>query len=311
MALKSMTGFARAEGQLNGTSWAFELRSVNGRGLDVRFRLPPGHDQIEARSREIVQRRLARGSVNVNLEIDRAASVPVIKLNETALAQVIAAADRVRTLTGAAPATVEGLLAIRGVLENVEPAECAEAEEARQAALLDGLSVARTALVGAEKAVLSPGLRPGDAGWVIARHGALYAAEEGYDQRFEVLVAGIVVDFVTRAAAGRRGEAAILARTGRGPVGCVFVVREDDMTARLRLFLVEPAHRGTGLGHRLLDEALNFARAAGYRRMVLWTHASHRAACALYARAGFAIDSEAAAHAFGQPVIDQTWSRAL
>ena len=147
MALKSMTGFARAEGQLNGTSWAFELRSVNGRGLDVRFRLPPGHDQIEARSREIVQRRLARGSVNVNLEIDRAASVPVIKLNETALAQVIAAADRVRTLTGAAPATVEGLLAIRGVLENVEPAECAEAEEARQAALLETFERALDMLV--------------------------------------------------------------------------------------------------------------------------------------------------------------------
>jgi len=148
--IKSMTGFARADGQSNGATWAFELRSVNGRGLDLRFRLPPGHDGLEARARDIALKRLARGSVSVNVDLVRALALPEIRLNEAALSQVIAAAERVRGLTGGAPASVEGLLGIRGVLEIADRSESVEVHEARQAAMvetferaLDGLIEAR------------------------------------------------------------------------------------------------------------------------------------------------------------------------
>jgi uncharacterized protein (TIGR00255 family) len=145
-----MTGFARADGQSDGASWAFELRSVNGRGLDLRFRLPPGHDGLEARARDIAQKRLARGSVSVNVDLVRTLALPEIRLNEAALSQVMAAAERVRDLTGGAPASVEGLLGIRGVLEIADRSESVEVQEARQAAMvetfgraLDGLIEAR------------------------------------------------------------------------------------------------------------------------------------------------------------------------
>lgn len=152
-------------------------------------------------------------------------------------------------------------------------------------------------------------LAPGDAGWIISRHGALYARDEGYDQTFEALVAGIVADFI-RTRDPDRGRAWI-ARAGQDRLGCIFCVRETDEVAQLRLFLLEPAARGRGLGRRMLDLCLGFAREAGYRRMVLWTHESHRAACALYAAAGFSMTGETPAVAFGQAVVDQTWERDL
>lgn len=147
MALKSMTGFARVDGQCDGASWAFELRAVNGRGLDLRFRMPPGHDSLEARAREAVQRRLSRASVTANLELARASSVPVIRLNEAALSQVLTAAERVRALAGSPPVTVEALLGIRGVLETVEPTETPEAEADRLAAMYVTFERALEALV--------------------------------------------------------------------------------------------------------------------------------------------------------------------
>ena len=178
--------------------------------------------------------------------------------------------------------------------------------------LLSGASAMRQAL---GDAVLSPDkitlddLAPGDPGWVIARHGALYARDEGYDLRFEGLVAGIVAEFIrTRDPACER---VWIARAGGERLGCIFCVRENDGVARLRMFLIEPRARGLGLGRRMLDECLEFAKAAGYRRMVLWTHESHRAACALYAKAGFRMTSSTPAEAFGQSVVDQTWERDL
>ena len=121
--MKSMTGFGRAEGGYGNASWFFEIRSVNGRGLDLRSRLPNGSEALETKIREAVQRRVARGNVTVNLQIDRAASTPEIRLNEAALAQVVAASERVRQLTGGPPVATEGLLALRGVLEVVEVTE--------------------------------------------------------------------------------------------------------------------------------------------------------------------------------------------
>lgn len=172
MSIKSMTGFARAEGRANGASWVFEVRSVNGRGLDLRFRLPPGYDWLEARAREAAQKRLSRGSVNVSLDVPRQQAAPEIKLNETALMQVAAAADRVRALTGAPPVTVEALLGVRGVLEVAEAVEAPEAQEARQRAMLATLDEALEGLVEAR-----------------AREGArLMALMEGYIAEIERLV---------------------------------------------------------------------------------------------------------------------------
>ena len=120
MTMKSMTGFARAEGSLGSARWHWEVRSVNGRGLDLRFRLPPGLDLLETRCRETAQRRLARGSITANLNLQSDARGAEIRLNEAALAQVMKAAARVRELTGGEPASIDALLGIKGVLEIAE-----------------------------------------------------------------------------------------------------------------------------------------------------------------------------------------------
>jgi GNAT superfamily N-acetyltransferase len=146
------------------------------------------------------------------------------------------------------------------------------------------------------------------------RHGVLYAAEEGYDHEFEAVVVGILGGVLERASPRERGWIAVRGGELDGErLGCLFVVEEPDepSTCRLRLVLVEPRARGLGLGQRMLDEAIAWAREAGYRRMVLWTHESHRAAGRLYARNGFALLSATPARAFGQDVVDQTWARDL
>ena len=140
--MKSMTGFARAEGADSTATWYVEIRSVNGRGLDLRFRLPQGSDALEARMRESATRRFARGSVTVSLQVDRVAAAPEIRLNEAALAQVLLAAERVRHLTGGPAPAVEGLLALRGVLEIVDATETAAEKEARGGAILANFDIA-------------------------------------------------------------------------------------------------------------------------------------------------------------------------
>ena len=148
-------------------------------------------------------------------------------------------------------------------------------------------------------------LQPGDAGWIIGRHGALYARDEGFDASFEALVAEILAAFLKHHDPAR--ERGWIAARGAQRLGSIFCVRLDDETAKLRLFLVEPAARGTGLARRMLDTCMGWARARGYRRMVLWTHESHRAAGALYRKAGFTLTDETPTHAFGQDLVDQSW----
>lgn len=144
-----------------------------------------------------------------------------------------------------------------------------------------------------------------DADWLVEAHGRLYAQKEGFDDSFAPLVAGILRDhFASRDPARERGW---LAARGSQRLGSVFCVSAGGDLAKLRLFLVEPSARGKGLGQRLLDECLSFARARGYRRMTLWTHKSHAAAGRLYARAGFSITAEKPVRAFGADLIDQTW----
>lgn len=166
----------------------------------------------------------------------------------------------------------------------------------------------RTATIAAHDVVLRE-LGHDDGGWLVDRHAALYATEEGFDATFRVLVADIVAGYLRGHDAAR--ERGWIAWHASRQVGSILCVAETVQTAKLRLFLVEPEARGTGLAQRMLDECLTFARGAGYRDMRLWTHESHRAACRLYARNGFvAIDSRPA-RAFGQDVVDQIWHRAL
>ena len=151
--------------------------------------------------------------------------------------------------------------------------------------------------------------RPGDMGWVVQRNAAVYAEEFGWDDSYEALVARIVADYVEHRDPG--AEAAWIAEVDGAPAGCVFCVREDASTARLRLLLVEPWARGLGIGARLVDEVLRFARQAGYARITLWTNDVLADARRIYQRAGFTLDNEDQHRSFGQDLTGQNWSRDL
>jgi DNA-binding MarR family transcriptional regulator/GNAT superfamily N-acetyltransferase len=153
-------------------------------------------------------------------------------------------------------------------------------------------------------------LRPGDLGWVVRRHGILYAREYGWDVRFEGVVAGICAGYAASAADPR--QAGWIAELGGEPVGSVFCMRRSDDVAQLRMLLVEPAARGAGVGSALVDECLRFAKEAGYREIVLWTNAILHAARRVYERVGFTLDREGEPPAWGGPVLaEQVWRRAL
>jgi len=150
---------------------------------------------------------------------------------------------------------------------------------------------------------------PGDLGWVVQRHGALYAEQYGWDQSFEVLVARIVADYGASHDPGR--ESAWIAEVDGAPVGCIFCVRKDDETAQLRLLLVEPSARGAGVGSRLVEECVRFARRTGYREIVLWTNDVLAEARRIYQRAGFELVSSKPHHAFGKDLVEQDWRLSL
>ncbi len=144
-----MTGFARTEGATGNVSWHWELRSVNGRGLDLRLRLPTGTELLEPQVREAAARYLTRGSVTINLSTENRGGTQEVRLNEPALSQVLKATERICQLTGAAPPRADGLIAIKGVLEVVERAESPEEASARINAMLESLEQGLSALVQA------------------------------------------------------------------------------------------------------------------------------------------------------------------
>lgn len=152
-------------------------------------------------------------------------------------------------------------------------------------------------------------LRPGDAGWVVHRHGVRYAAEYGYDLRFEAFVARIVADYLN--GPDSRRENAWIAEVDGQPVGSIFCVRHDDEVAQLRLLLVEPGARGMGIGGRLVDECLRFARRAGYREIMLWTNDALTDARRIYEKAGFELREQNRHDSYGYEVVEQVWSRPL
>lgn len=153
------------------------------------------------------------------------------------------------------------------------------------------------------------GIQPGDMGWVIQQHGELYAREYGWNSEFEALVAGIVADMMKRHdPAWERGWIA----THNGVrLGSAFVVRKSETQAQLRLLILTPAARGLGLGGRLTDECITFARSKGYRSLLLWTNRNLDAARALYAKRGFQLVSSEAHHSYGVDLVGEHWELAL
>jgi DNA-binding MarR family transcriptional regulator/N-acetylglutamate synthase-like GNAT family acetyltransferase len=151
--------------------------------------------------------------------------------------------------------------------------------------------------------------RAGDMGWIVSRHGALYAQDYGWDERIEALTAEIVAAFV-RNFDGKRERCWIAERDGEN-VGCVMLVKETEEIARLRLLLVDPKVRGYGIGARLVEECVRFARASGYRKITLWTHSVLTAARRIYEQAGFTLADSWQHDEFGKELTGENWDLKL
>lgn len=157
--------------------------------------------------------------------------------------------------------------------------------------------------------MINPTIRPfqsTDSDWLVEAHARIYAAEEGFDSTFGPLVRTIVEDFMaTHDPAVERGW---VVQQGATRLGSIFCVRAVGHRAKLRLFLLEPHARGSGLGRKLLDTCMKHAQSKGFTGMDLWTHESHRAACALYARFGWRLTHSEPVTSFGQELVEQNWS---
>jgi len=212
------------------------------------------------------------------------------KRGRDAFARLDAAARRqARDLLGQLPSSARSELV--GAMERVE-------------FLLDGSTASARLPKKVRIQLRAP--QPGDLGWVIHRHGALYAAEYGWDASFEALVAGIVAAFARQH--DPQCERCWIAEAGGRIAGSVFVVRESDTEAKLRLLFVEREARGLGLGRRLVAECIAFARAAGYQTLTLWTNDILVAARGIYETEGFRLIHQAPHRSFGKDLVEQTWS---
>jgi DNA-binding MarR family transcriptional regulator/N-acetylglutamate synthase-like GNAT family acetyltransferase len=193
---------------------------------------------------------------------------------------------------------------IEALLNGLSPAD--------QKRLLEAMDTIE-ALLGARPERKVPYLlrphQPGDMGWVVHRHGVLYAEEYGWDERFEALVAGIVAKFIQRYDPKR--ERCWIAEKEGEVVGSVFLVKKSKTVAKLRMLLVEPKARGMGIGARLVDECARFARQAGYRKIVLWTNSILHAARQIYEGKGYRLVHRDPHHSFGHDLIGEIWELTL
>jgi DNA-binding MarR family transcriptional regulator/GNAT superfamily N-acetyltransferase len=207
----------------------------------------------------------------------------------------------------------------RKVFEELEGKTQAEIEillarlSSREQALLIEAMHTVERLLGARQESKTPYLlrphQPGDMGWVIHRHGALYAQDYGWDERFEALVAEIAAKFIHKFDPQR--ERCWIAERDSEIVGSVFVVRESQKVARLRLLLVEPSARGLGIGHRLVGECTRFARQAGYKKITLWTQSILHPARHIYKKAGYRLVKQQRHREFGYDLVGETWDLSL
>ncbi len=194
---------------------------------------------------------------------------------------------------------------VAGRLRRLAPTDRRRLVAAMQ--VIEGLLEARPARVASY--VLRPP-QAGDFGWVVHRHAALYAEEWGYNVEFEALVAEIVAAFVRNLRPAQ--ERCWVAEKDGELVGSVFLVRQSKTIARLRLLIVEPSARGLGIGSRLIDECVRFAKQAGYRTITLWTHSELDAARRLYRKAGFKVTAKETHDSFGRTgLVSETWKLAL
>lgn len=189
---------------------------------------------------------------------------------------------------------------VEGLLAKVSPAD--------RRRLVGALETIQ-ALLASDAATLPPvtlrAHRPGDMGWVTERHARIYGLEYGWGPGIEAVTARICADFLDNFDAAR--ERCWIAERSGERVGCVFLVKDDEQVARLRLLLLEPSARGTGLGRRLVQECSAFAREAGYREIVLWTHAVLTAARRIYADLGYELEKTWTHDDFGRPEVSETW----
>jgi DNA-binding MarR family transcriptional regulator/GNAT superfamily N-acetyltransferase len=205
-----------------------------------------------------------------------------------------------RGKTTVAPLEAKARDQIRAMLEDVPPSE-QQRLVASMRAVEDALgSVPRDAA-----RITFRSHRPGDMGWVVERHGTLYAQEYGWDETFEALVADIVAKFISHL--DPRRERCWIAEVDGERAGCVFCVKKTQTVAKLRLLLVEPRAQGLGVGSKLVDECIRFARAAGYRELVLWTNDVLVAARRIYERAGFELVQSERHTSFGKKLVGQNW----